>query len=251
MAITHTNPHPSHPHQLPLQVSLPADARLDALYTGPNAWFKAWLEEHWGQDSVGDTSDREETNLLLEAAPGAGLTHWLQAICRQGEDAGLPVFYLNLADLTDYEPDVLEGMADMPLLCLDDAHRVLGQPGWDEALFHLFNAQRDQGHRLAIGVQRPLSEMQATMLPDLYSRLTWGLRVSLKLPQEDSDWEQAIAWLARQRGLNINQDTVRYLAVRGPRDWRGMAELMATLDTQALAAKRRITQPFIREVTGW
>ena len=245
MPITH--PQSSRPHQLPLQVSLPADAHLDALYASPNAWFKAWLEEHWSQG----LGDNQESNLLLEAAPGAGLTHWLQAICRQGEDAGLPVFYLNLADLTDYEPDVLEGMADMPLLCLDDAHRVLGQPGWDEALFHLFNAQHDQGHRLVIGVQLPLSELQATMLPDLYSRLTWGLRVSLKLPQEDSDWEQAIAWLARQRGLNINQDTAHYLAVRGPRDWRGMADLMATLDTRALAAKRRITQPFIREVTGW
>ena len=234
------------PQQLPLQVGLPEDAQLDALFAGPNQWFRSWLQANWS-----GSGPFNETSLVIEALPGAGVTHWLQAICRQGEDAGLSVFYLNLADVADYSPDLLEGMSTMSLLCLDDVDQVLGNPGWDEALFHLFNAQRDQGHRLAIGIQQPLSALQEAVLPDLHSRLTWGLRVALKLPAEEVDWEAAILWLANQRGLSINAETAKYLSLRGPRDWRGVSDLLSELDTRALAAKRRITPPFIRSVTGW
>lgn len=234
------------PQQLPLQVSLPEDAQLDALYAGANEWFRDWLQANWS------SCDRaNETSVVIEARPGYGCTHWLQAICRQGEDAGLPVFYLNLADVAEQSPEVLQGMSTMALLCLDDVDQVLGKPDWDEALFHLFNEQRERGHRLAIGVQQPLSSLRAVTLPDLHSRLTWGLRVALKLPEDEIQWENAILWLANQRGLSINEETAKYLALRGPRDWRGLADLLSELDTEALAAKRRITPPFIRGITGW
>ncbi len=239
--------------QLPLQVSLPDDARLDVLYAGPNAWFFDWLKTNWsaGLGSQGAPGSDDTRSVVIQAPPGGGLTYLLQAICRQGEDLGVPVFYLSLADLADYEPDVLEGMADLPLLCLDDADRVLGQPQWDEALFHLFNALRDRGHHLVLGSHSSLADLEATVLPDLYSRLTWGLRVSLKWPEDEAGWAEAVQALADQRGLQVSPDTAHYLALRGPRDWQGMSSLIARLDTQALAAKRRITQPFIREVTGW
>ena len=236
------DPADSLPHQLPLQVSLPEDARLDALFSEPNTWVLNWLRTDWAAGREG--------SLFIQAAPGGGLTHLLQAICRQGEDAGQTVFYLSLRELQAFGPAVLEGMDAMDLLCLDDLDVVLGQPAWDEALFHLFNELRAQQHQLVLGSQVSLPELKASVLPDLHSRLGWGMTVSWKLP-EDGDWQRAIHWLAQQRGLQITPDTARYLALRGPREWRGMAALIQQLDRRALAAQRRLTQPFIRQVMGW
>lgn len=231
--------------QLPLQVSLPDDARLAALYPGPNAWLLDWLQYQWLQ-----STDPNDTSMVLEGSPGSGLTYLLQALCHHAEDADLSVFYLNLSDLAGHEPSVLEDMAHFPVLCLDDVDHVLGQPAWEAALFHLFNRQREQGHRLVIGLHQGLESWRDRILPDLFSRFTWGLRVQVKLPQ-DEDWVAGIQWLADQRGLSINLETARYLALRGPRDWHGLANVMTALDTAALAAKRRVTQPFIRSVMGW
>lgn len=228
--------------QLPLQVSLPEDARLDSLFGEPNTWFLNWLESDWLAG--------RELSLFVQAPAGGGLTHLLQAICRQGEDVDRAVFYLSLQEVEVHGPAVLEGMSDMPLLCLDDLHTVLGQPAWDEALFHLFNEMRAQQHQLVLGSHVPLAELRATVLPDLHSRLSWGMVVTWKLP-DDAGWQRAIHWLAQQRGLHITPDTARYLALRGPRDWAGMAALIQQLDRKALAAQRRLTQPFIRQVMGW
>lgn len=236
------------PRQLPLMVSLPDDARLSALFRAPNDWFLDWLETVW-QDSL-QGGDASEQSLFIHAPPGGGLTHLLQALCRQGEEADLAVFYLSLRDLADYGPDVLEDMSAMTLLCLDDMDAVLGKPTWDEALFHLFNQQRDQGHQLIMGSHRPLTELEGKVLPDLHSRLSWGMVANWRLP-EDEQWEAAIQSLAHRRGLQMGPDAARYLALRGPRDWSRMAALMTELDTRALAEKRRLTQPFIRAVTGW
>ena len=55
---------------------------------------------------------------------------------------------------------------------------------------------------------------------------------------------------AAQRGFELPEETLRYLQRRLPRDMRSMCELLDALDDAALAAQRRLTIPFIREVIG-
>ena len=55
---------------------------------------------------------------------------------------------------------------------------------------------------------------------------------------------------ARLRGFELPQETSRWLQRRFPRDMRRLYDLLDTLDEAALAAQRRLTVPFIREVLG-
>jgi DnaA-homolog protein len=50
------------------------------------------------------------------------------------------------------------------------------------------------------------------------------------------------------RGLELPVETWHWLQRRFPRDMRTLYELLDTLDVAALAAQRRLTVPFIREV---
>lgn len=230
------------PAQLPLQVSLRADARLDAMYGGPNTWLIDWLQADWLQGS--------ESSIFLHGVHGAGLTHLLQAICYLADERGVPAFYVSLAELQHESPEVLQELAFTAVLCLDDVDAVLGTPEWDRALFHLFNQMRDQGHRLVLASHCSLPELANSVLPDLHSRLSWGMRAQLKIPADEA-WIEAIVWLAEQYGLSLSDDAAAYMAVRGPREWTGLGDAIKKLDTASLAAQRRVTQPFIKSVLGY
>ncbi|MFY0664366.1 MAG: DnaA regulatory inactivator Hda [Natronospirillum sp.] len=230
------------PAQLPLQVSLRADARLDALFAGPNAWLIDWLRNEWLQGT--------ETSLFLHGAAGSGLTHVQQAICHWAESQGLSAFYLSLNEVKHEPADLLHELSGVAVLCLDDLDAVLGDEDWDRALFNVFNSMRDQGQRLVLASHRSLPELQGNVLPDLHSRLSWGMRAQLKVPDDDA-WVAAIVWLAEQHGMSLSDDAAQYLAYRGPREWAGLTTTMQALDTASLAAQRRLTQPFIKSVMGW
>lgn len=230
-----------HP-QLALPVNLRADAQFSSLFAGPNQWLVDWLQSDWHSGN--------ERSLFLHGAQGSGLTQWLQAICHQGEEQGISVFYLNVAEVKDESPTVLMELAGTPLVCLDDVDVVLGQTEWDQYLFHLFNAQRDQGLQLVFAAHESLPELAARMLPDLHSRLSWGMRAQLKLP-EDDDWTAAIIWLAAQYGLTLTHEAALYIAYRGPREWQGLNRLLRRLDTESLAAQRKLSPPFIKSIMQW
>ncbi|MGH8212831.1 MAG: HdaA/DnaA family protein, partial [Rhodanobacteraceae bacterium] len=53
---------------------------------------------------------------------------------------------------------------------------------------------------------------------------------------------------AQQRGLEIDDTVLDWLFARQPRDLAALMELFERLDHAALAAQRRITIPFLREM---
>jgi len=53
---------------------------------------------------------------------------------------------------------------------------------------------------------------------------------------------------ARHRGLELPEETAQYLLRRLPRDMATLYDWLDLLDVAALAAKRRLTVPFVREV---
>jgi DnaA-homolog protein len=53
---------------------------------------------------------------------------------------------------------------------------------------------------------------------------------------------------ARHRGLELPDDTARYLLTRSRRDMTSLYALLDRLDRESLRTQRRLTVPFVREV---
>jgi DnaA family protein len=53
---------------------------------------------------------------------------------------------------------------------------------------------------------------------------------------------------ARHRGLELPDDTAKFMLSRSRRDMASLYRLLDKLDTEALIAKRRLTVPFVRDV---
>ena len=85
------------------------------------------------------------------------------------------------------------------------------------------------------------------VLPDLQSRLSWGEIQALK-PLGDDDKLGLLRYKGSEAGLTVEDDVGRYLLSRVSRDVPTLLEWLARLDHESLAAQRRLTIPFVREV---
>lgn len=179
----------------------------------------------------------------LWGAAATGKTHLLQATCDRAGDRSV---YVPLASLAAADPAVLEGLARRDLVCLDDLDVVAGRDEWERALFELCNQILDVGGRLVIAAsQAPRASRIA--LPDLVSRLS-RLPVFQLRPLEEAGRAAALQLRARHRGLNLPDETARYLLSRSRRDMTSLYQLLDKLDAAALQAQRRLTIPFVKAV---
>jgi len=223
------------PAQLPLRIGLRDSATLGNFLTGPNAEAVAALEQS------------DEPFVYLWGASGTGKSHLLQAVCHEFAATGGTPAYLPLAE-ERLAPEVCEGLEAMPLVCFDDVQAVAGEPEWEVALFHLYNRVREAGGRLLAAGTAPPGQL-GFGLPDLRSRLGWGPVFHLQ-PLSDDQKVEALCRRASARGITLGPEVARYLMRRYRRDTHGLFDLLERLDRASLAAKRRLTIPFVRELLG-
>ena len=224
-------------HQLPLGVRLPDRAVFASFLPARNREAL----EHARRVAAG-----EVTGATWICGPqSAGKTHLLQAMCSQAAESRR-AGYFPLGELAHFGVGVLEGLPQLECLCLDDLEAVVGRLEWEKAIFGLLREVEDGGGALVMAA-RPPPALLSWALPDLGSRCAAGAVLQLRALDEQEQ-QQALQLRARLRGFELPEETSRWLQRRFPRDMRRLYGLLDTLDEAALAAQRRLTVPFIREV---
>jgi len=87
---------------------------------------------------------------------------------------------------------------------------------------------------------------QLPLREDLRTRLAWGLVYQLH-PLADAEKAAALRAQAAARGLVLGSDVIDYLLTHLPRDMRTLAAALEALDAFALAQKRSLTLPLVRQ----
>lgn len=182
--------------------------------------------------------------LYLHGPSGCGKTHLLAAACARVIGRGGRAAYIGLAarplgDLA--RPAWLEGL---DLLCIDDVQEVVGRPAWERAVMGLYDRARDSDGPLVLAGRGGPGKLGLS-LPDLESRLAWGLVYRLEM-LDDHEKNEALRLRARARGVELPPEVAEYLLSRYPRGMADLCGLLDRLDQGALVAQRRITVPFVR-----
>lgn len=232
------------PAQLPLGIRLRDEASFDSFHGQATAPLVELLRGFSQLDQP-----PADSCIYLWGASGSGRSHLLQAACQQMSAAGGSSIYLPLKQLLEHPAELLEGMEGLDLLCIDDLQVLAGRNDWQEALFHLYNRLRDAGQRLLLAADCAPRQLPLE-LPDLVSRLGWGLVFQLPTP-DDADKQAILQLRAAQRGLQLPDEVARYLLTRGGRGLDELFNLLERLDQASLQAQRRLTLPFVKQVLGW
>ena len=223
--------------QIPLQLEPRRDSRFEDFVPGPNA---AVLE------AVRGVLDDPGSSLFLSGPESSGKTHLLNALCHAMRDSGRTAFYAGLKNMPAESQGTLEGLEGLDLVCVDDLHAVAGDTAWEAALFHLFNRIRELNGKLVVTSRARLSALPLG-LPDLASRLAWGLRLQLQ-SMGDEDKLQVIHRHAASLGIELPEEVCTYLLKRGQRSLAGLLHTVELMQHAAFTAKRHITVPLAREI---
>ena len=219
--------------QLPLGVQLSDTASFESYYAGPNHEAVAALN-----DLLAPTAP---PLLWLFGPPACGKTHLLQALTRRAA-GGLTCAYIPLREMS---VDALEGLDQADIVCLDDVDTVLGDVHWPLVLLRWSDQLRAHGGRCVMSASAPPERLKLT-LPDLKTRFSAAAIFGLK-PLTDDDRERLLRERAQARGLDLPDESVRYLLTHLPRGTGNLLEALDALDRASLSAQRRLTLPFVQQ----
>lgn len=222
--------------QIPLQLWINPEQSFASYVAGPNSTLLAAIQAC--------AEGHGESLVYLWGEAGLGKSHLLNACCQAAQSARCRSAYVPLAELRRYGPDVLEGLEVLDLLCLDDIQAIAGDAVWETALFHAFNRLRDAGKHLIVAADTAPAQLPVA-LPDLRSRLAWGLTLRLQALAEE-DTLAALTRRARLLGMTVTPAVGRYLLAHCSRDLPSLWRLLDGLDHATLAAQRKLTIPFLK-----
>ncbi|MSO53749.1 MAG: DNA replication protein [Rhodospirillales bacterium] len=220
----------SRPAQLPLGFEhRPALGGADFLVTAGNSDAVAWVDR-W--------PDWPAPALVVHGPQGCGKSHLAQVLLARSGGRLVGVDALASAPATAFD--------DPPSAFVIDGLEAALARGLERAVLHLYNAAAEAGRRILITARQSPARLDIA-LADLASRLRAAPAVAIGLP-DDTVVTALLVKLFADRQLRVGADVVGYIATRIERSFAAVERVVAAVDTAALANRRNVTVPLVRDV---
>ena len=186
--------------------------------------------------------------IFLSGPAASGKTHLLIAACVAATKVGRNAQYLTLATLGADRSSAIRAFGGSDLLAIDNLESIAGDAAAEHALFDLYNRCRADHASLLFASRHAPAQLGIT-LPDLQSRLAACAQMQLRALDEN-ERRELVRDRAAARGIELDDAVLDWLFIHQARDLASLNELLDRIDTAALAAKRRVTVPFLRQLLG-
>ena len=188
----------------------------------------------------------KQSCLYVWGMKGSGVSHLLQAACMLAHEQNRTVAYIPLIEQADLNPEILENLDNMDMVCIDDFDLVCGESRWELAILHLFNRLRDSKHSLLIGAHTNPQTL-AIKLQDLKSRLAWDLVYHLHA-LGDADKIEALQRRANARSFDLPREVAEYIVNHSRRGLTDLLSILEVLEQATLVEQRKLTIPFVKKI---
>lgn len=212
--------------QLPFHlIHRPAFARDDFWVSDCNKDAIAWIDQwpNW-----------PSTALVITGAVASGKTH-LARVFEQQSNA----FFLTADNIHNVPQNATS-------VIIDNADQLMGDRDVEEALFHLYNRLKEQGASLLLTSSHAPKDWNFT-LQDLKSRIVSSPVAALGTP-DDQLLAVVLAKLFSDRQIFVAQEVVAFILSRIDRSFADLRNIVDDIDRKAMASKRPVTIPLVREV---
>ena len=223
--------------QLPLALRYPPDQRLENFIAAPQGTVA---------QLTGIATQPGADWLYVVGPAGTGKTHLSLALCAATDQAGRRAAYLPLVAASGRLREALDALEGNDVLALDGLEAIAGNREDEVALFDFHNRARSAGLNVLYSASE-IPDALGLCLPDLRSRLSQCARLVLPT-MEDATRAAVLRDRAQRRGLVLEEAAIDWLLTRTDRDLSRLLLLLDRLDRESLAAQRRITVPFLKQV---
>lgn len=128
-------------------------------------------------------------------------------------------------------------------IVIDDIEQL--NPEQARAAFDVFNHCREHGKRWWATSRLPPAHMHA-LLPDLASRLAWGLVLEM-LPLGDDDSVRVLQAQATRLGFELPTEAAHYLLLRLERNHAVLAQHLGSLNHYLLSIKKPLNTHWVQQ----
>jgi len=183
-----------------------------------------------------------EHEIFLNDEASSGKTYILHALCNDFRmSKGTEAFYVSLKDFKKLQPELLDGLANFPLICIDDVNFISGQSDWEVALFNLINEVNQKNTKIILSGRAN----DLILFPDLLSRIKKMNRLELRgvLDEEILTASQTII---QNLELHISERSLKFLILRSKRDINEIYQNLVKLDKASIEKKRIISIDLIK-----
>lgn len=224
--------------QLPLKLGLKEPAVFSKFLGSNNQLLLDYLKKNLLNTAV--------RSIYLWGQPAVGKTYLLHAACEFIQQAHKTFFYLDLHDVVQQSPVILENLEEYFLICLDGMDAIAGHPVWEEKIFHLYNRAVENKSIILFSAIHANQQVGIKM-PDLLSRMNWGGVFQVQ-PLDDNDKKQVLALRAKELGLELSEPVLDYILRHYTRNLSKLCNLLYRLDEASISTQRKLTIPFIKVV---
>jgi len=177
--------------------------------------------------------------LVLYGPAASGKTHLAAVWKNQAGSA-----WIEASALAGQDANELAARAEH--LVIDQLDPWIGDRAAETTLFHLYNLMKERGSSLLITMRSAPGQIEFTV-PDLSSRLRAAPAVSIQ-PPDETLLAALLVKLFADRQLNVGADVVAYILPRMERSFAAARDIVAQADHLALAEKKPVTIPLIRQI---
>lgn len=176
---------------------------------------------------------------------GTGKTHLLNACCQLARTLARPHAYLPLDGL-DLDQSGIDGIEPRALVCFDDLQTIAGNTSAQAIVFNLYEKLINRSGTIIVSANQAIGWL-GLELKDLESRLASGGIYRLARLQEQ-DQLGALKSRARDKGINLNDQVLKFIITHYQRDTASLFSLLDRIDNVSLVEQRKITVPFIKSL---
>ena len=224
--------------QVPLKFEFQTNLAFASFFAGQNSHIVSLLHTL--------AHDGEEQQIFIWGEQGCGKTHLLQACCQEAKSQAKDPFYLRFTSGRLPSVELLAGLEDVELVCLDDIQQLCGHPEWERALFVFYNSHRQNSHKLLLSANCP-PKFLPFELADLKTRMGWGLTLKLR-PPADQEIIEALTFKAHYLGFDLSPKVGGFLLRHYVHNLPSLWALLDKIDHATLAAQRKLTIPFLKQI---
>lgn len=223
--------------QLPLALRSPSDQRFESFIDAPEGAIAQLRLLAMAQ---------QPDCVYLAGGPSTGKTHLCLALCAAAGETGRRAAYVPLAAASGRVREALESLDSYEVVAVDGLEAAAGNAADELALFDFHNRAKAAQQNL-LYTSRVSPDALGIVLPDLRSRLSQCVRVVLQT-LDDAGRRALLRDRAQRRGLAVEEAAFDWMLANVERDPMSLVALLDRLDRESLAAQRRVTVPFVRQV---
>ena len=195
------------------------------------------------QDIVPDNNHCE---LLIDGISGSGKSFLMQSICNELSAVNKQLAFVPMSKVLNMGVEIMQNLASLDAVCIDDMQLILSKPEWEEAIFHLINECEGSNCTLIFSMYSNQSLESLVELPDLLSRLKRMEHMTLQ-PVDDANLHAGLLFVSQHLDINLEKAELEFLLQHHAREFSELVKKIILLDQRAGELKRKITIPLIKE----